>query len=598
MFRHRIASLALTCVIGILGATPRGALPTPAPPPVLPKVPNVASGYAAPPLAAPNPEIVGVLQQPFVGITLQNAVAMALSHDTDLAVAQANRRIAGYQIEAARGAYDVRLAVEPSYRYSASAPINPFFAGPNFGPLLQKTASLKGGVSGILRGGGSYSLTVQGSRQDDNTTVNSFDPSYPAIFSVQFRQPLARGAGITDASRTLQLARIGADASNWQTLAAVSSTITRVDDTYWDLVAAWRNLAIQEEALKEAVLQQASNRRLAARGANAPIDVVQSGTQVDVFQSNVYSAVQQVAALQNALKSLLLSDPQDPIWNANLVPTTPVLQLPVQPTLSALIERALRNRPEIARIRDERRSADVDLRYAENALKPQIDVQVGYSSDGFAGQPTNPNASPFAQSSAAQAGAIDQLIAAVNRTLPANAQIPFLAGSNTPVPGYLVGGLDRSIENLLNNRFPTYAVGLSYTLPLGDHTARAQFAAARERERLARVQEAATIETIAVQVRDALQAFRSAQYRLIAARSARRAAQDVLASERRRFRAGASTTFLVLQRQVELANDRGLELQAQTDLNKAVVALEQATGTILSDNNVSLTTVGEEALQP
>ena len=101
-----------------------------------------------------------------------------------------------------------------------------------------------------------------------------------------------------------------------------------------------------------------------------------------------------------------------------------------------------------------------------------------------------------------------------------------------------------------------------------------------------------------MEARNALQAYRTARYRLISARAAREASEQVLASESRRFRAGASTTYLVLQRQVILADNRGRELQAQTDLNKAVVELERVTGAILKDNNVDVSTLGGGTLQP
>jgi HAE1 family hydrophobic/amphiphilic exporter-1 len=135
------------------------------------------------------------------------------------------------------------------------------------------------------------------------------------------------------------------------------------------------------------------------------------------------------------------------------------------------------------------------------------------------------------------------------------------------------------------------------TFPIGNTTAKADLAAAEEQERSVTVQEASTIQRITLDVRNALQEFQSAQARLLAARAAREASEQVLASERRRFRAGASTTFLVLQREIELADNRGRELQAQTDLNKAVVDLQQATGTILTANNVTVTNVGEGALK-
>ncbi len=190
---------------------------------------------------------------------------------------------------------------------------------------------------------------------------------------------------------------------------------------------------------------------------------------------------------------------------------------------------------------------------------------------GFSGETVPPGA--FFQSSAQQVAAINQLIAAVNPTLPPSQQIPVIPNTTTPTPSYLIGGLDQSIKNLLSNKFPVYSAGVQVTFPIGDHTAKANLAAAVEQQRIARIQEASTIQRVTVDVRDSLQAYQSALAQLNAAGAARQASEEVLASEQRRFRAGESTTYLVLQREIELADNRGRELQAQTSLNKAVVEL-------------------------
>lgn len=603
------AALTLACVSTALAqASPRPSprpsvpargrdgLPPPPPIPILPRVPNVAPGYIAPNIRTPNANIVGVTQQPFVGITLQNAVGMALARNPQLAIAQSNRRIAQYQIQAAQGAYDIRLSVEPSFTYSKSAPENAFFAGPNFGPIVQSATSIAGSASGVTPSGQQYQVQLSGQRVNNNGTINTFDPYYPTVFSAKISQPLARNRGINNVSKAIQLAQIGSDTTDAQTLLSASATIATVENTYWDLVAAWRDVAVQEDALREALRQAQSNRRLARAGTNAPIEIVQSNTQVDVFQDNVFASLQNVAALQNELKASITASDADPVWSANLVPTSPELQLPAEPSLENVVARALHSRPEIAQVRDLRRRAAINRAYAANQLKPQIDLQAAYSSNGFAGSLTDPQAGAFAQSSAQQVQAIDALIAAVNKTLPANGQIPPLRPGNQAVPPYLVGGLGQSIRNLLTNQFPTYMVGVQYQLALGDRTTKAQFGIAQEEETQARLQEANVIERITFESRNALQSFRTAEYRLIAAKAAREAAQQVLASERRRFRSGASTTYLVLQRQIELATNRERELQAQTTLNKAVVEIERVSGAILEDNNVSVITVGRGSL--
>jgi HAE1 family hydrophobic/amphiphilic exporter-1 len=104
-------------------------------------------------------------------------------------------------------------------------------------------------------------------------------------------------------------------------------------------------------------------------------------------------------------------------------------------------------------------------------------------------------------------------------------------------------------------------------------------------------------QRIGAEARDALQTYQSALSRLYAASQSRHAAEAAYASEVRRFHSGASTTFLVLQRQVQLAQARGRELLAQTDLNKAVVELQRVEGTILTDNGVNLQTLGSKTLR-
>ncbi|MBC5815776.1 MAG: TolC family protein [Candidatus Eremiobacteraeota bacterium] len=530
-------------------------------------VPNVAPGYTAPDIGVPNGNIVGVTQQPFVGITLQNAVAMALMKNTDLAIAQANRRIAGYQIEAAKGAYDVRFNVQPSYSHTTTPPQNAFFSGPGFGPIVQDQTNISAGLSGMTTSGQQYSVSASDGRVLNNSIINTFNPTYPASLSFNLSQPLLRGRSINEASRQLQLATINQQTVSAQSLTSASQTVTQVEDAYWDLVAAWRNVAIQEEALREAKRQSQSNARLARQGYSAPIDVVQSNTQVNVFQDNVFSALQNVQRLQVQLKSLIVADPGDPIWNANLVPTSPVQNLPPEPQLGSVVAQAIANRPEFEQLRGARNAAGVNLAYAKDQLKPQVDFNVGYTTSGFAGN-----------------------------LLPAPTGGPF-AGNPLP-PAYLAGGNGQSVSNLVTNKFPSYNAAVNVQLPLGNHTAKANYAIAKEQLRETDLNQISLLQRINSESRNALQAYRAARYRLIAARAARAASEQVLASEIRRFHAGASTTFLVLQRQVDLANNRGRELQAQTDLNKAVVELERVTGSILKDNNVDATTLGQGTLQP
>ncbi|HEY6326477.1 MAG TPA: hypothetical protein VIW73_08220 [Candidatus Cybelea sp.] len=64
----------------------RAVIPTATPTLLLPVLPSVAPGYAAPRVTPGAPAIVGVAAQPFVGVSLQDAIAMALLRNPNLAV--------------------------------------------------------------------------------------------------------------------------------------------------------------------------------------------------------------------------------------------------------------------------------------------------------------------------------------------------------------------------------------------------------------------------------------------------------------------------------------------------------------------------------
>ncbi len=563
---------------------------------VLPPVPTVAPSFSAPVTALPNGDLVGVQQQPFVGLRLQDAIAMALQRNTDLAIAQSNRRIAAYQIVSAQGAYDVRFQLVPSYSHSVSPAVSSFQTGPGGGPITQDTAGATAALQGVTESGGQYRIGINGTRVTSNSAVNSYNPFYETALQLSLTQPLGRGRAIDQSRLQLQLARTNASIQNDVALAQASNTVVQVSNAYYDLVAAWRNVAIQAEGLRNAQAQAASNTRLAAQGVVAPTDIVEANAQVNAFQDDVFSALQNVQRLQTSIKSLILANPADPVWLANLVPTSTVVEIPQEPSLDALIVAAIANRPEIAQLRAQRDNANSNLAYARDQLKPQFDLGLGYTSNGFAGNAVDPATNPFTSILGAQISAINALIARANAQNPGSPPIPPVTAAFGTLPPYQSGKLGQSFTNLLDNRFPTYSAQLTFGVPLGNRTAKADYAIALERARQVSLQETAVLQRIRSEAVNAIQGLREAQYRVVAARSAREAAQRVLLGEQRRFAAGTSTTFLVLQRQLAVATQQARELQAQTDLDKAIVELNRVSGGIFAQNGIDASALGGTSL--
>jgi HAE1 family hydrophobic/amphiphilic exporter-1 len=575
------------------GGSNQEGLPPPPMPPVLPTVPNVAPGYAANSNAPlPSGDLVGVQQLPFVGIKLDDAVTMGLQRNTDLAISSSQARIANYQIVAAKGLSDVEFMLQPSYAHEVTPATSPFATGPSGGPVTQIQQGVQGGFRAQTPYGTQVALTGSASSTFNNSVYNSYNPFYQTAIGLSVTQPLLRGRGTSAEARQIALASANAQVQQAQLLVQASQTITNVSDTYWDLVAAWRDVAIQEEGLREAQAQAESNTRLARRGAVAPVEIVESNTQVNVFQDNVFSALQNVQRLQTQLKSLILGSPGDPLWSANLVPTSAVIQLPTEPKLDDLIVTALRNRPEIAQLRASRLSAATNLAYAKNQLLPQLDLNASATENGFAGVPQNLDGTPLFQTLGGEINSLNALIAEADAGMAPGDQIPLVTANFGSTPTYQNGRYGQAWTNLFDSRYPTYVVSLTLSFPLRNRTAKADYAIAKEQATQVAVQEIALLQRVRSDAVNAIQTLRETQYRLVAASAARAASERVLLSEQRKFRVGNSTTFLVLQRQLELANNRGRELQAQTDLNKAVVELNRVAGTDFAANNIDASRLG------
>ncbi len=559
---------------------------------VLPPVPNVEPGFRAERQPLPSGDIAGA-PGPFVGLAIDDAVSMALARNTDLAIAQSNRRIAAFEIVAAKGAYDTTFQVQPSYQVEVQPPVSPLNSGPNGGPITQITAGAQAAFVGQTTTGGSYRIFSSAQRIDSNFLYDGFNPYYETAIGFQFTQPLARNRAIDARRRQLALSRVNRDLSDDDAALTASNTIDSVLNAYYNLVAAWKNVAIQEDALRQAKAQSESNGRLVRHGAAAPVDVVESDTQVDEFQNDVYSAIQNVASQQNTLKQLLLGNPADPLWTANLVPTTPISNEIDEPSIDDVVLGALKARPEVAQLREDMREQNVNVAYAKDQTKPQIDLNLGVTENGFAGNPISLSGTPLFSVIENQVTTLNELVALSNAANPGSPLPPINASAfNTPPYPHTTGNVGESFGTALRGEFPTYQVSATLSFPLRNREAKANYATELERRAQLQTQEIALIQRVQYEARNAVQMYRSARSRLVAATAARIAAEKVAASELRKFHAGASTTYLVLQRQVTLANDRGAELQAQSDVQKALVEISRVTGSILPENGVSIKTVG------
>jgi HAE1 family hydrophobic/amphiphilic exporter-1 len=562
--------------IGVSGGVAPAELPTEPPP--------VAPNFEAPPRPLPSAERVGVDMSDQTAITLNDAIALALQNNNDIDGSRIDVQIAEYNLTAARGVYDPVFSSE-SYYESRTTPTSSTISGGLNGSVTQKDATGSARVGGFSPfRGGSYQLDFSSTRLQTNNQNVTLNPQFPSALTLTYTQPILRGLRFDQNRRQIEIAKKNLSLTDAQFRQRAIETITQVEQAYWDLTFSLRNLQVQIDAVKQARKQVESNQRLVAQGVLAPIDIVAANTQVTTFEQNVYTAQESVTRAENTLKTLILPDRNAPLWSRPLTPVTPVqIEAPRVP-LEQAINAALRSRPELSLLRTSAEINQIDTRYYSDLTRPQLDLVGTYTSAGLAGSQVQPSVS-----SSSSANAL--LRARVNE-LSAIAGLPPLDSTSTgsTVPPNLVGGLTKSLSNLVQQDYPTYRVGVRVELPLRNRTAQAYLGRTLAEGRRIQNQRAQQEQLIEADVRNALQSLRSAEARLASAASARASSEQQYESEQRQFRAGTTTIFLVLQRQNELLAARGRELQAQTDLNKAIAEFQRATGNTLEANNVAVHT--------
>ncbi len=536
-------------------------------PAVLPdEPPPVAPNFEAPIRPLPNADRVGVDVANQLPMTLEEAITLALRNNNNIDISRNNVQVAEFNFRAARGVYDPIIASEAYYE-SATTPTASAIGGAVNGAVTQKRIFGSGGLSGFTPfGGGSYTSEFTSSRTSTSNTNSFLNPQYPSALTFTYAQPLFRNFRFDNNRRQIEIARKTLGLTDAQFRQQAIEVISQVEQAYWDLVFALRNLSVGIDAVKLARTQLESNQRLVEKGVLAPIDVVAATTQVTTFEQGVYGAQESVTRAENTLKTLVLPDRTSDVWARAITPTSEVSLETPKIGLEIALSEALKNRPEITQLEANAEINKIDQRYYRNQTKPQIDLIGQYTTQGLAGAPTARSIDP------------------VTRI--------------TVVPENLRGGYTTSLGNLLAQDYPTYRIGVAISLPWGNTIAKANLGRSLVESNRIGNQRAQIEQVVEAEVRNSMQALKSGEARLASALATRQSAEQLYESTQRQFRAGTSTFFLVLAASRELLVARSRELQAQTDLNKAISEFQRATGTTLSANNVTVSQQQEFSILP
>jgi outer membrane protein len=459
-------------------------------------------------------------------LSLDEAIALALQHNQRIKVSAFGPKIGRADVLTAYGKFDPAITFSRSYAENYQ-PIG-------ITPLLTaftQTDDYALSLNGLTPWGLSYQ--IGGTSENQRGSYNAFSNNYITYGGVSVTQPLLRGFGFGANLAELRIAKANRGISDWDYRQTVIDIVTNVTLAYEDLAEARENLHIAQLSRDLAAQLVDENKKRNRVGSLADADVTQAQARVADREELILIARRAVSDSENRLRTLLgetVLAPDGP--EIAIEPLTPV----TQPTIdgAAALRHALELRPDYqaAKLGLVKRRATRSAAY--NQLLPRVDFVGSYGYNGFD--------SDFAASRA----------------------------------------------QVRDHDHRGYSAGVVVSVPL-------TFAEGRGRARSAKLalqQSEADLQRmeqdIALNVAAAIGQLDTTAQRVAATTKAYELAQQALDAEQKRFRAGASSTFFVLQLQEQQAAVQSSKVRALADAHRAIANYERETGTTLVVHHLSL----------
>ena len=146
--------------------------------------------------------------------------------------------------------------------------------------------------------------------------------------------------------------------------AQVIATVAQIQNIYWDLVNAYEDLKVKQTALQFAQRTLTDNKKQVEIGTLAPIEVVSAQSSVATATQNLITSQTNLQYQQLITKNAIARNFNDPqLTAAEVIPTdTMILSNEPQPPAEELVSYALANRPELLESELNLRNNEINIR--------------------------------------------------------------------------------------------------------------------------------------------------------------------------------------------------------------------------------------------
>ena len=420
----------------------------------------------------------------------------------------------------------------------------------------------------------SWGTTLNVGFNNTRTTTNSFfsglSPQILSNFRATFTQHLLQGFGFAPNTRFIRIARNNRELSDVAFRLQVITTVDQIENMYWDLVYAYENQRVKQESLAFSQKTLSDTQKQVQIGSLAPIEAVRAQSTVASDEEALTVAKTNLQLQQLLMKNALSRTLHDPLLaDAEVVPTS-TMEVPqtaeVQPT-EDLVNEALRHRAELVESRIQLNSQQISKKAIRSALLPTLDLFAYYGGAGLG-------------------GAQNPLNECTNSPFP-----EFGCASSDPTnpdqifPTTSVGS---TLNQLVNSTSPDKGLGLQLNIPLRNRAAQAVQIRSELEYRQAQMALQQTENRVSIEVRNAQFGVEQNRASVAAAQAAVDYAKQSLEAEEKKYQFGTSTTTAVLQNRSALATAESTLLSATAAYEKSRVELDRAVGNLLDHDGISI----------
>jgi outer membrane protein TolC len=372
--------------------------------------------------------------------------------------------------------------------------------------------------------------------------------------------------------RFIRIARNNREISDVAFRLQIITTVDQIENMYWDLVYAYENVRVQQEALTYGQKALNDSKRQAQVGTVPPIQVVSSQSTLSTDQQNLILAENNLELQKLLMKNALSRSIEDPLLaEADVIPTS-TMQLPQEEPVTPiqdLINQALDHRAELVESRIDLNSRDLSAKAVRNAMLPTLDAFAYYGGSGVGGN--------------------------VNSTLPSCAVAPtakYCYTSSTNPPPFQTSnavGYGGTLNQLVNSTAPDKGVGLSLNIPLRNREAQANQVRADLEYRQAQVRLHQLENQVRIEVRNAQFDVRQNRASVKAAQDAVDFARQTMDADQQKLKVGLTTTTAILQDASVLTTSESNLVSAKAAYEKSRIELDRATGLLLDHAGINVT---------